>query len=105
MTDYVEEATKIIVEAAGPQHPENWSKFEYALHDLVIGAAAELEQQREAIRQAYIDIAESPCGKPDSQWTDFVNISAEDAWQIAFSAGLMAANARVKTLLPTKYGG
>lgn len=49
-----------------------------------------------SIQQAIIDIAELPCGKPEQCWTDFVAVSPQDAWQIAFSAGLMAAISRLE---------
>ena len=37
------------------------------------------------------EIAKLDCGKVDPQWIDFVSMSPQDAWQLAFSAGLMAA--------------
>ena len=49
-----------------------------------------------SIQQALIDISEADCGEPEQQWIDFVAISPKDAWQIAFSAGLMAATERLR---------
>ena len=49
-----------------------------------------------SIQQALIDIAESPCGEPPPGWADLAIKFDQDAWQVAFSSGLMTATARLQ---------
>jgi len=73
---------------------EALAELKQAKHEWML-VATNLKQAREHIAaygRARIKAAESDCGKPPKGWAELATIIEGDAWQIAFSAGLIAAD-------------
>lgn len=74
-----------IVEAAGPQHPENWSKYNYEIYDIACEASAEIEQKSNEIEayRSYLSKSEDTVEGLMSELTTYklLEAAARAYWQ------------------------